>query len=84
MNWGDFVNYLRINRACQLLLETDRPIVEIAVEVGYNTTKTFHRNFYRLKAMTPGAYRTSVRLKASGPGEANGPGRPSEPTPREG
>lgn len=83
MNWGDFVNYLRINRACRLLLETDRPIVEIAVEVGYNTTKTFHRNFYRLKAMTPGAYRASVRLKAAGPGEANGPGRTPEPTSRE-
>lgn len=63
MNWGDFVNYLRINQACRLLLKTDRSNVDIAVEVGYNTVKTFYRNFYRLKAMTPGAYRETVYLK---------------------
>ena len=66
MNWGDFINYLRVNKACRLLLETDHPIVDIAVEVGYNTSKTFHRNFYRLKAMTPGAFRAAVRLKGPG------------------
>ena len=65
-NFGDFVNYLRINKSCQLLVETDHPQVDIAVEVGYNTVKTFQRNFYRFQDMTPSKYRSTVRRPGEG------------------
>ncbi|WP_159448960.1 helix-turn-helix domain-containing protein [Provencibacterium massiliense] len=65
-NFGDFVNYLRINKSCQLLVETDHPQVDIAVEVGYNTLKTFQRNFYRFQGMTPSKYRSTVRRPGEG------------------
>ncbi len=53
----DFVNLVRINRACQLLLDTDRPIALVAYEVGFNNLANFNRRFQDIKAMTPSEYR---------------------------
>lgn len=43
-NFSDFLNYLRVNRACELLKNTDKALIDVAVEVGYNNTKTLTRN----------------------------------------
>lgn len=40
MNFDDYLNYVRINRASERLLKTDKILFTIAVEVGYNTKKT--------------------------------------------
>lgn len=60
-NFEDFLNYVRINRACEQLLHTRKPIHEISFEVGYNSTKTFTRYFLRQMAMTPSAFRSGVK-----------------------
>lgn len=60
-NFEDFLNYVRINRACEQLLRTRKPIHEISFEVGYNSTKTFTRYFLRQMAMTPSAFRSGVK-----------------------
>ena len=60
-NFEDFLNYVRINRACEELLRTRKPIHEISFEVGYNSTKTFTRYFLRQMAMTPSAFRSGVK-----------------------
>lgn len=65
-NFEDFLNFVRINRACELLLKTDNSIIDIAIEVGYNTVKSFTRNFLKLKVMTPGAFRRTVTLQHTG------------------
>lgn len=62
-NFEDFLNFLRVNRASELLLSTDWPITDVAVAVGYNTTKTLTRNFLKLRLMTPGAFRQKVALQ---------------------
>lgn len=62
-NFEEFLHYLRINRACELLLETDAPIVDIGVSVGYNTVKTFTRNFNRLRGLTPSEFRKKFMLQ---------------------
>jgi len=59
-NFEDFLNYIRIVRACELLLQTDRSINEIAFEVGYNSTKTFTRHFLKQMAMPPSVFRGSL------------------------
>ena len=66
MNFNDYLNYIRINRACELLLTTDKSILTIALEVGYNTEKTLTRNFLRFRSMTPGKFRRSVGLQENG------------------
>ena len=48
-NFEEFLNYVRINRAAELLLTTDQTVTYIAMEVGYANVKTFNRNFLRTK-----------------------------------
>lgn len=58
-NFYGFLNQLRICKACDLLVETDFPITEISLMVGYNSTKTFARNFLKNTSMTPSEFRNS-------------------------
>ena len=60
-NFSEFLNFLRVNSACELLVSTDMAITDIAIEVGYNTVKTFARNFVYYKHITPGNYRKEVK-----------------------
>lgn len=66
MSFSDFLNYIRVNRASELLLQTDKTILEIALEVGYHTEKTLTRNFLRFRSMTPGKFRQTVELQEPG------------------
>ena len=56
----DFVNQVRINRACQLLMESDRYISQICYEVGFNNIANFNRRFLDIKGMTPREFRRQV------------------------
>lgn len=61
MNFLEFLHSLRINSACTLLVETDMAITDIAIEVGFNTVKTFTRNFVHQKHVTPSNYRLTIK-----------------------
>lgn len=65
-NFTDFLNFLRINSACELLVSSDTAITDIAIEVGYNTVKTFTRNFVHYKHMNPSNYRKNISLEYAG------------------
>ena len=67
-NFTDFVNFIRVNRACELLARTDLGVTEVAVEVGFRNSKTLTRNFLKFRLMTPGQFRTQVELQ---PGPEN-------------
>ncbi len=62
-NFYDFLNLTRINKACEFLIETDMEITDIAIGVGYNTVKTFRRNFVQLRHMTPSEFRNNVSMQ---------------------
>lgn len=53
----DFVNRLRISRACQLLMDTDQQISHICYEVGFNNVANFNRRFLESRGMTPSEFR---------------------------
>ena len=53
----DFVNRVRISRACQLLMDTDQQITHICYEVGFNNVANFNRRFLEIKGMTPSEFR---------------------------
>ena len=59
----DFLNSLRIDKACELLLTTDKSIIDISFELGYNTVKTFNNNFFKLKNITPTDLRKNVKAE---------------------
>jgi len=58
-----FVNRLRVNRACQLLTETDKYISTICYHVGYNNVANFNRRFVEIKKITPSEYRKQSKSK---------------------
>ena len=57
----EFVNRVRVGKACILLAETDLQISSICFEVGFKNITNFNRQFFRLKKQTPGDYRKVIR-----------------------
>ncbi len=53
----DYLIYLRIQKACQLLDSTDMRIKEIAQKTGYDDPYYFSRIFTKLMGKSPGKYR---------------------------
>ncbi|MDP1442123.1 helix-turn-helix domain-containing protein [Priestia megaterium] len=53
----DFLNGIRINYACYLLSNTEKNITEIAYLCGYENTRSFNRNFVKIKLCAPKKYR---------------------------
>ncbi|NMO96691.1 helix-turn-helix domain-containing protein [Paenibacillus lemnae] len=64
MKFVDFLVQLRMNRAEELLTETDLSIQEIAEKIGYANSITFGRVFKRTAGVTPGDYR-KLKVKPS-------------------
>ncbi|MGU3497167.1 helix-turn-helix domain-containing protein [Xanthobacteraceae bacterium A53D] len=56
----EWLTSLRMNRARELLARTDRPIIAIALEVGYETPSAFSAIFRKVAKITPSAYRREV------------------------
>ncbi|MBF9014271.1 MULTISPECIES: AraC family transcriptional regulator [unclassified Oceanispirochaeta] len=61
-----FTNYLtnlRINKAKNFLIETDKPVQEICKDVGYWNTNYFIKVFKKSEGSTPGEYRKQIILE---------------------
>lgn len=58
ISYTGFLNQLRIQSACALLEDTDYPISDIAFQCGYDTIRTFNRNFILYVGKSPRAYRS--------------------------
>ena len=54
------VNFLRIERASRLLRESDLPILEISLSVGFDNVSYFIKRFREVYGCTPTDYRRSV------------------------
>jgi len=54
---GEFLKQRRMSEAARLLVETRRPIKEIAMQAGYAEVASFHRAFCDRYKVTPGHYR---------------------------
>ncbi|WP_258549076.1 helix-turn-helix domain-containing protein [Thalassospira profundimaris] len=62
-NFFDFVNSARIAEARRILLgEPDRPILDVALAVGFNSKSTFNLAFKKITGETP----SSLRRKENG------------------
>lgn len=54
----DYINEVRINEACRLLVDTDMPVADVCFEVGFSSLSNFNRWFSRITNVTPREYRT--------------------------
>jgi len=53
----DFLQELRISHACKLLTDSNKAVVEICYESGYNSWAHFSKQFKKVKQITPSQYR---------------------------
>lgn len=58
----DYTNMLRIEKAKELLVQSDLTIAAIAAEVGYANVQSFNRFFRKFEGMPPSSYKASRAL----------------------
>ncbi|GAB2570649.1 AraC family transcriptional regulator [Spirosoma areae] len=53
----EFINELKISRACSLLMQSGKTISEIAYDSGFNNLSNFNRQFRSVKGVNPQEFR---------------------------
>lgn len=61
----EFLNEYKINRACKLLIETDKQISEICYASGFESIPFFYRQFKKFKDCQPKNYRMNYQKVAA-------------------
>jgi len=56
-SFSEFMNGIRLQAACRELIETDRSVLEIALDCGFNQISFFNRLFRREKGCCPSDFR---------------------------
>ena len=78
VNFVNYVNSCRVERAKLLLCQSKIPIQEIGFRCGFNSLQNFSRAFKRQTGITPGAYRKQAAGPSSvcraDPADADGSG----------
>jgi transcriptional regulator GlxA family with amidase domain len=59
----EFVNELRIGRACSLLMADNLNITEVAYKCGFTNLPNFNRQFRRLKGHSPREFRLQLQQR---------------------
>ncbi|WGQ10498.1 AraC family transcriptional regulator [Pedobacter gandavensis] len=57
----DFLKEIRIGHACKLLRDTDRAILDICYNSGYNSWANFSKQFKVVSKLSPSAYRKQYK-----------------------
>ena len=53
----DYLNSFRIEKACEMLIETDKQLMDISMECGFDSLSYFIKQFKKRKLFTPAEYR---------------------------
>lgn len=61
----EYVNELRVGRACRLLANEGSKIIDIALECGFENLANFNRHFRRITRVSPRDYRRLLRQSAA-------------------
>lgn len=57
-----FVNEIRINYACELLMNKNLDISQISIQCGFNNFTSFNKNFKHFTKTTPSVYRIKLTV----------------------
>ena len=60
---NDLINRMRIERAMQLLTETNWPVAEVAEKAGFSNARYFSTSFKQFTSLTPREYREQHKNK---------------------
>lgn len=61
MRFTEFIHKKRIEKACELLVNSKDSVGDICEKVGFNDEKSFYRNFKRITGRTPKQYRQEFK-----------------------
>ncbi len=62
---NQFINQLRIGKACRLLIKSEALISAISGQCGFNNISNFNRMFRLMKGRTPKEYRKCIKAPSS-------------------
>lgn len=65
-NFSDMLMHMRVQRAAELLAETDLTMEEIAGQAGYGSTSGLYKRFHAVYGMSPGEYRKLCQSQQPG------------------
>ena len=74
---NEYINKIRLEKAIQLIVNTNMPFTEIAEKVGFATSSYFSTAFKQYTGETPTQYKKRIRQK---PAENEQAGRDRTPT----
>lgn len=57
----NYINRVRITKACDMLIHTDKKITEISADCGFNNISFFNRTFRNIMKESPSVYRKNFR-----------------------
>jgi YesN/AraC family two-component response regulator len=57
----DYIQKVRIKKACEIILSDNYNMADIAEKVGYTNITTFNRTFKKVMGVTPGIYRNKIK-----------------------
>lgn len=63
INFSSYINMLRIDKACDLLRETNKKTADISEEVGFGSIRSFNRAFIKITNITPIKYRNRYKMQ---------------------
>ena len=58
----EYINKVRINAACEMLLSQKIPVTEVAYACGFGNLSNFNRQFHRVTGTTPRDYRNTEKI----------------------
>ena len=62
----EYVNELRVGRACRLLAEEELKVTDIALDCGFKNLANFNRRFREITRLTPRDYRQQLQRSVTG------------------
>ncbi len=62
VSFTEYLNRYRLNRACYYLTNTDKTVLDISLSVGYDSLRSFTRNFKKLFGITAVEYRKNAKV----------------------
>ncbi|MBB3128286.1 AraC-like DNA-binding protein [Paenibacillus rhizosphaerae] len=66
VTFSEYVENLRLDKACMLLTASDLAIQDVALQSGYNSDKSFRRAFKRVYGILPTDYRKASQASSGG------------------
>lgn len=61
--FANYINKLRVEKACALLSSTDTPITMVALDLGFEDSSYFNKVFKRVTGVTPSKYKITRMWK---------------------